>query len=110
MKHPLDVRGSRRSLEAAKLFLSMDARKANPKHKISFLETSISLPQMEQHDDSDSTRTVCPTVACDWIAAFTLNTLRKRLANLIDVTGFWMEKYFDLIRLMVGQKQLQGYP
>jgi len=75
MKHPLDVRGSRRSLEAAKLFLSMDERKANPKHKISFLETSISLPRVEQHDDSDSTRTVCPTVACDWIAAFTLNTL-----------------------------------
>jgi len=76
MKHPLDIRGSRRSLEAAKIFLAMESKKGKGGSKVSFLQTTISMPKMDGGGDSSGgDRTVCPTIACDWIAANTLKTL-----------------------------------
>ena len=40
-KHPLDLRGSRRALEAAKIFLEIDGKK----EKLNFLDTSLMIPE-----------------------------------------------------------------
>jgi len=78
-KHPLDVRGSRRSLEGAKIFLEMQTKneKKAKLGRIRFLQTSISLAKEEENRRE---RTVCPTIACDWIASATLKFLSAVLS------------------------------
>eukprot|EP00092_Neocalanus_flemingeri_P038085 GFUD01041455.1.p1 GENE.GFUD01041455.1~~GFUD01041455.1.p1 ORF type:complete len:775 (+),score=224.78 GFUD01041455.1:337-2661(+) len=68
-KHPLDLRGSRRSLEAAKLFLEVE----DNKEKMSFLNTSMIIGTKSPEPDSSSL--VCPTVACQWVTSKFLKLL-----------------------------------
>eukprot|EP00090_Calanus_glacialis_P026119 TRINITY_DN4096_c0_g1_i7.p1 TRINITY_DN4096_c0_g1~~TRINITY_DN4096_c0_g1_i7.p1 ORF type:complete len:770 (-),score=237.96 TRINITY_DN4096_c0_g1_i7:508-2817(-) len=68
-KHPLDLRGSRRALEAAKIFLEIDGKK----EKFSFLDTSLIIPKTSPADDSSTL--VCPTVACQWMTSKFLKLL-----------------------------------
>ena len=70
-KNPLDLRGSRLSLEGAKIFLQMEKKK----EKVPFLKTAVSVPQIPGAGEED--RTVCPTIFCDWVAARTLKFLRN---------------------------------
>ena len=78
-KHPLDIRGSRRSLEAARIFLKMESRQAKQEEKVEFLDTTIlknkNTKDPEKGENKD--RIVCPTVACDWLAAKTLGCFRN---------------------------------
>jgi len=67
-KHPLDLRGSRRALEAAKIFLEVE----DNKEKLSFLNTSVILPPKQSEDSSG---VVCPTVACQWMTSKLLKLL-----------------------------------
>ena len=67
-KHPLDLRGSRRALEAAKIFLEVE----DNKEKLSFLNTSVILPPKPSEDSSG---VVCPTVACQWMTSKLLKLL-----------------------------------
>ena len=60
-KHPLDLRGSQRALEAAKIFLEIDGKK----EKFSFLDTSLMIPKTSPAEDSSTL--VCPTIACQWM-------------------------------------------
>jgi len=69
-KHPLDLRGSRRSLEAARIFLDLEDNKEDSR-KVSFLQTSISVARRSPSPKG----MVCPTIACDWVAASTLKFL-----------------------------------
>ena len=82
-KNPLDLRGSRLALEGAKIFLELE----NMKENVSFLQTSLSVPK-PRGETTNGERTVCPTIACDWIASKTLKFLRK------------LNPYFLLILLM----------
>ena len=68
-KHPLDLRGSRRALEAAKIFLEVEGRK----EKFSFLGTSVTIPKTSPAEDTSTL--VCPTVACQWMASKFLKLL-----------------------------------
>ena len=49
-KHPLDLRGSRRALEAAKLFLEVDTKK----ERLNFLNTSILLKGASKEGESET--------------------------------------------------------
>ncbi len=88
-KHPLDIRGSRRSLEAARIFLKMESRQAKQEEKVEFLDTTIlknkNTKDPEKGENKD--RIVCPTVACDWLAAKTLGCFRN------GFPFFWVKKY-----------------
>ena len=76
-KHPLDIRGSRRSLEAAKIFLKMQSSaEAKVGDKLEFLDTTI-IKEKEVEKERNKDRIVCPTVACDWVAAKTLGCFRN---------------------------------
>ena len=68
-KHPLDLRGSRRALEAAKIFLEIDGKK----EKLNFLDTSLMIPKTSPAEDSPTL--VCPTVACQWMTSKFLELL-----------------------------------
>jgi len=70
-KHPLDIRGSRLSLEAAKIFLGMEDKKES----INFLSASIALPSPKVK------RMACPTVFCDWVTAGTLKCLSVLISH-----------------------------
>ncbi|XP_023340990.1 uncharacterized protein LOC111711003 isoform X2 [Eurytemora carolleeae] len=69
-KNPLDLRGSRLALEGAKVFLELE----NMKENVSFLQTSLSVPK-PRGETTNGERTVCPTIACDWVASKTLKFL-----------------------------------
>jgi len=69
-KHPLDLRGSRRALEAAKIFLEEDCKK----EKFGFLNPNLNIPKNLPVENS-STSWVCPTIACQWVAAKFLKLL-----------------------------------
>ena len=62
-KHPLDLRGSRRALEAAKIFLD-DEGKAE---KFNFLNTKLIIPTKSPEEVSPGV--ICPTVACQWLTS-----------------------------------------
>ena len=68
-KHPLDLRGSRRALEAAKIFLEVDGKK----EKFSFLDTTLIIPKTSPAEDTSTL--VCPTVACQWLTSKFLKIL-----------------------------------
>ena len=68
-KHPLDLRGSRRALEAAKIFLEIEDKT----EKKSFLDTSMMIGTKSPEPDSSSL--VCPTVACQWVTSQFLKLL-----------------------------------
>ena len=68
-KHPLDLRGSRRALEAAKIFLEEDCKKATH----GFLSPNLNIPKKLPVKNSSSL--VCPTIACQWVAAKFLKLL-----------------------------------
>merc|ERR1740137_454086 len=68
-KHPLDLRGSRRALEAAKIFLEVEGKK----EKLSFLDTSLIIPTKSPEEVSPGV--VCPTVACQWLTSKFLKLL-----------------------------------
>jgi len=69
-KHPLDLRGSRRALEAAKIFLEEDFKR----EKFGFLNPNLNIPKNLSVENS-STSCVCPTIACQWMAAKFLKLL-----------------------------------
>lgn len=73
-KHPLDIRGSRLSLEAAKIFLGMEEEK---KDSINFLAASIALPGPKVKRE----RRACPTIFCDWVTAGTLKCLSVLISH-----------------------------
>jgi len=73
VSHPMDLRGGRRAMEAAKIFLTMDMKK----HKNSFLGTQISKVSTPEPPDSCS----CPTSACDWVALKFLQLLNLCMAH-----------------------------
>lgn len=74
-KNPLDLRGSRLSLEGAKIFLQMEKNK----EKIPFLQTAVSVPKNLETGEGE--RTVCPTIFCDWVAARTLKFLSLLISH-----------------------------
>ena len=60
VKHPMDIRGSRRAFEAARIFLSMD----NTNEAFALLPTQVSkLPSTVPQLDT------CPTYPCTWVAS-----------------------------------------
>jgi len=67
-RHPLDLRGSRRALEAAKIFLEVE-----DKMKMNFLDTRVMIGTKSPETDPSSF--VCPTVACQWVASKFLKLL-----------------------------------
>ena len=76
MKNPLDIRGSRHALEAARIFLDLERkRSAGP----SFLGQTLSLPRNAEQPAAGqkSATAACPTLACDWVAKNVLKFLRK---------------------------------
>jgi len=68
-KHPLDLRGSRRALEAAKIFLEEEDKK----EKLNFLDASLVIPKKTPDDIPSSF--VCPTVPCQWMTSKFLKLL-----------------------------------
>ena len=68
-KHPLDLRGSRRALEAAKIFLEEEQKK----EKMNFLNTSLVIPK--KTPDEVPSNFVCPTVPCQWMTSKFLKLL-----------------------------------
>jgi len=68
-KHPLDLRGSRRALEAAKIFLEEEQKK----EKMNFLNTSLVIPK--KTPDEVPSSFVCPTVPCQWMTSKFLKLL-----------------------------------
>jgi len=72
-RHPLDLRGSRLALEGARIFLAG----ADTNLKTTFL--SVSIPN--QIDQAEGERTVCPTIFCDWVAAFSLKSLSLLISH-----------------------------
>lgn len=87
-KNPLDLRGSRLALEGAKIFLELE----NMKENVSFLQTSLSVPK-PRGETTNGERTVCPTIACDWVASKTLKFLRK--LNPYSLHSLLINKYFQ---------------
>merc|ERR1712032_1462343 len=72
-KHPLDLRGSRRCLEAATLLLSLEKEGPVPR-------LSSTLPNNDKKEGVREQSLTCPTLPCDWLAAKTLHLLS--LVNL----------------------------
>ena len=62
------MRGSRRALEAAKIFLSVDTKT----ERLSFLNSRLVLKGAETGQSSGVT---CPTYPCQWMAAAVLKLL-----------------------------------
>jgi len=81
-QHPLDLRGSRRALEAAQIFLELDGEK---KEGVEFLDTTLTIGKADQvleagggtGGGSGAPSFVCPTMPCQWLASTIL-----RLASL----------------------------
>ena len=67
-RHPLDLRGSRRSLEAAKIFLEVDTKT----ERLSFLNSRLVLRGTETGDREGLT---CPTYPCQWFTEAVLKTI-----------------------------------
>merc|ERR1719397_496613 len=67
-RHPLDLRGSRRALEAAKIFLSVDTGT----ERLSFLNSRLVLKGTERGQRQGAT---CPTYPCQWMATAVLTTI-----------------------------------
>jgi hypothetical protein len=72
MKHPLDIRGSRLALEAARIFLDLERKRSSSS---SFLSNTLSLPR-NNAGLGEKTKATCPTLACDWLAKNLLKFLR----------------------------------
>jgi len=74
-RHPLDLRGSRRALEAAQIFLELDSDK---KEGVDFLDTSVTIGKADKMlEDGGEAGTglpafVCPTMPCQWLATAVL--------------------------------------
>ncbi len=70
MKHPLDIKGSRLALEAARIFLDLERKRGTAP---AFLSNTLTLPR---NRDQPAAAT-CPTLACEWMAKNFLKFLRK---------------------------------
>jgi len=79
-KHPLDLRGSRRCLEAASLLLSLE--KDGPVPRL-----SSTLPNSDKKGGGEQSLT-CPTLPCDWFAAKTLHLLSLVVSHPNTITFF----------------------
>jgi len=111
-QHPLDLRGSRRSLEAARIFLEMKQNK----EQINFLDTKVSTKGEDKKDEDlfQSTNFVCPTSACQWIAAKVLQlmSLTVRHPNTIPLFFVFLSFIvwlYDCITDMVMIQLLWSY-
>lgn len=90
-RHPLDLRGSRRALEAAQIFLELDSdKKVFPplryfhlhhppgQEGVDFLDTSVTIGKADKMlEDGGEAGTglpafVCPTMPCQWLATAVL--------------------------------------
>jgi hypothetical protein len=76
MKHPLDIRGSRLALEAARIFLDLERKRSSSP---AFLSNTLSLPR-NNAGLGEKTKGKCPTLACDWLAKNMLKFLRYLFA------------------------------
>jgi len=79
-KHPLDLRGSRRCLEAATLLLSLEKDGSVPR-------LSSTLPNDDKKGGGEQSLT-CPTLPCDWFAAKTLHLLSLVVSHPNTITFF----------------------
>jgi len=79
-KHPLDLRGSRRCLEAATLLLSLEKEGPVPR-------LSSTLPNNDKKGVREQSLT-CPTLPCDWLAAKTLHLLSLVVSHPNTITFF----------------------
>ena len=79
MKHPLDIRGSRLALEAARIFLDLERKRSSAP---AFLSNTLSLPRNAEHPAGQKSSSACPTLACDWLAKNFLKFLRSLFYNL----------------------------
>jgi hypothetical protein len=72
-QHPLDLRGSRRALEAAQVFLELDGES---KEGVQFLDTTLTIGKadqaLEQGAGAAMPSFVCPTMPCQWVASTVL--------------------------------------
>lgn len=111
-QHPLDLRGSRRSLEAARIFLEMEQNK----EPVNFLDTKvISKDEDKKEEDMfQSNNFVCPTSACQWMAAKVLQlmSLAVRHPNTIPLFFVFLSFVvwlYDCITDMVVIQLLWSY-
>ena len=68
-RHPLDLRGSRRSLEAAKIFLEVDTKT----ERLSFLNSRLVLRGTETGEREGGL--TCPTYPCQWFTQAVIKTV-----------------------------------
>jgi hypothetical protein len=98
MKHPLDIRGSRRALEAARIFLDLERKRATTP-SLFLGGNSLSLSRNAEPPAGGRQKSgpaACPTLACDWLAKNLLKLLRKQREN--RDTG---HKHLKLVLFMI---------
>ena len=83
-KHPLDLRGSRRALEAAKIFLEVDVTK----EKMSLFDTSLIMGTKSLK--SESTTFICPTIPCQWMTSKFLEFLSFLVSHPNTIPMFFV--------------------
>jgi len=81
-KHPLDLRGSRRCLEAATLLLSLEKEGSGSPR------LSSTLPNDQKKEELREQSLTCPTLPCDWLAAKTLHLLSLVVSHPNTITFF----------------------
>jgi len=108
-EHPLDLRGSRRSLEAAKIFLDIDQGRIK---SYEFLNTKVKMNESKERPSSSDI--LCPTLPCQWVAGQFLNLLSCFVSHpntipLLFTFGSFVVWFLDCITDLAVIKELWSF-